>query len=103
MNTIKNLQNEVIKYKSQSNNSNGLQRSSAVSNFTGIKAIQSQKLKRKYDFLMKENQRLKTMNETMKTYSREDFSKVVEMNVHYKMLNNELKNYVTSLKDDLGE
>ena len=97
MNTIKNLQSEVSKTKQ--NNEGGNAR---PQNKNGLKAIESQKLKRQYEFLMKENQRLKNMNDTMKNFSREDFSKILEMNTYYKMLNQELQGYIGELKDTLG-
>lgn len=93
MSTIKNLQSEVSKSKT----------SGRTENSKGLKAIESQKLKRQYEFLMKENQRLKNMNETMKSFSREDFSKILEMNTYYKMLNQELQGYVHELKGELSK
>ena len=99
MTTIKNLQSEVSKSKqgrvSQKNTLN--------QNTGGLKAIESQKMKRQYEFLMKENQRLKTMNDTMKNFSREDFSRILEMNTYYKMLNGELQGYVHELKGELSK
>jgi septal ring factor EnvC (AmiA/AmiB activator) len=98
MNTIKNLQSEVSKSKQNEPNRNSVR----PENSKGLKMIESQKLKRQYDFLMKENQRLKNMNDTMKNFSREDFSKILEMNTYYKMLNQELQGYIGELKGELG-
>jgi septal ring factor EnvC (AmiA/AmiB activator) len=97
MSTIKNLQSEVSKSKNNNKNENKSQ------NKMGLKAIESQKMKRQYEFLMKENQRLKNMNETMKNFSREDFSKILEMNTYYKMLNEELNGYIDELKTELSK
>ena len=97
MNTIKNLQSEVSKTKQS--NEKGVP---MPQNKKGLKAIESQKLKRQHEFLMKENQRLKNINDTMKNFSREDFSKILEMNTYYKMLNQELQGYIGELKDELG-
>lgn len=97
MNTIKNLQSEVSRSK-QSKSAR-----SQPQNSLGIKAIESQKLKRQNEFLVKENQRLKNMNETMKNFSQEDFSKILEMNTYYKMLNGELEGYIHELKDVLSK
>lgn len=103
MDTIKNLQNEILKNKSEkisTQNSELLD----VETQDNLKEInESRQLKRKYKFMSQENERIKSMNKKMKDMSKNDFSKIVEANTYYKMLNQELQEYILTLKGDLDK
>ena len=101
LDTIKNLQTEVSRIKSTTLPNT---KSSFVQNIEkGRGGVEAQKLKRQFDYLAKENDRLKSLNQNMKELSRDDFSKIMKMNTFYKMLNGELQGYVEELKDELGK
>ena len=100
MSTIRNLQNKISKQKIKDKNDMPATKTSM--NFVGTKQIESQKLKRQFEFMKKENNRLKNINEKMKSYSQEDFSKMIEVNTYYKVLNEELQQYIGELKVNLG-
>jgi dsDNA-binding SOS-regulon protein len=60
------------------------------------------RLQRKYKFLEQENKRLKDIQGSIAQESRREFTKMTEMNKYYKILNQELAEYVNELKDGLG-
>lgn len=100
LDTIKNLQTEVSRIKSTSKLDT---KSSFINQLEkGKGGVESQKLKRQFEYLSKENDRLKSLNQNMKKLSQNDFSKIMQMNTFYKMLNTELQGYVQELKDELG-
>lgn len=101
MSTIKNLQSEVIKNKAGKESVMGSKSVYVHPKENLTEVTQSRQLKRKFEFVNQENERLKSINQTMKNVSRNDFSKVVEANTYYKMLNQELQDYITTLKGDL--
>lgn len=101
MGTIKNLQNEVVKNKSAKETAVDSKSVYIAPKENLTEMTKSRQLKRKFEFVNQENERLKSMNQTMKNISQNDFSKVVEANTYYKMLNQELQEYIKSLKGDL--
>ena len=96
MGTIKNLQSHVTELKQSQIKPN------QPKNFD-MDRIELGRLKRKYKFLEQENKRLKEIQGCMKMESQRDFTKMTEMNKYYRILNDELENYIVELKEGLGK
>ena len=103
MDTIKNLQNEVIHLKSDKPKSNVSKSVNIGNNNNLLEMTHSRQIKRQFDFVKQENQRLKSLNETMKNSTRNDFGKLMEVNSYYKMLNEHLQEHIENLKNDLNK
>jgi hypothetical protein len=95
MNTIKNLQSHVTELKESQHKPN------QPKNFD-MDRVKLGRLQRKYKFLEQENKRLKEIQGCMRIESQRDFTKMIEMNKYYKILNQELEDYVGELKQGLG-